>query len=464
MYVEDLLQDVSARLRDDADPINDVLRDAWWRKFTMSVSERTESGYPLTTAQTKYVLKLIRDIGPKLVEEGELTDHQFRMMLHNPSYRNNPVESLDIPRDVRVLAGNILGFRCKNIPEITEAINDLVPKSERKKGHPFSPTFLFDHKIRSVPLTPANCGRVADIIGTYGFSYDQKVEDAITRVTEVSTTSMKATLREDHISITPNGIIVERWIDDVMLGDGFVGYLSATPSVARLLVRLAAVMNLELDPEIVALAQDPYPLDFSKATALPSPLTFRQIQAIQFATDMSLRCVFAEANLRAEALLSVWMNGHVPIVVTNLERRTQWRNAAIDLGIHADVVDQVTACSAEFQKERRTRPIIIDMPHVKDTAEALSIEFPKTIMIGDAFGDADFRTSYRSGSMWRAKSLIPLMSSILYPTMPSHEFLTKGFGYEKGLALYGLKASLPADIAFLFGVFIPSPEPVSDDL
>lgn len=190
MYVEDLLLAIRDRQYGDwpfarpDDRFDGLLATEWHHDFITSVSDQFTAGKQLSTSQSQTILKLIARVRHPLVRLGMATDDDIDRMLHQPEYRRPLYESVYIPREVRYLGDNILGFRFKfngiiqaqieslGRPAITEWVRlqrhlDLLPR----------PRFNWDQRIWLVPVLRHNLAKLTALINEYRFATDRAVTD-----------------------------------------------------------------------------------------------------------------------------------------------------------------------------------------------------------------------------------------------------------------------------------------------
>ena len=191
MYVEDLLIAINERLliafyHGPHRPFDGLPDGEWHRNFITNVANHAMSGHQLSTNQSMTILKLVGKIRQSLVAYGMATDLDIANMLAMPQHRRPLYESVAIPREVRYLGSNYLGFRFKQ--------NDLIIKRIKSFGQPcmtnwlkfelaenFSlidrPRFDWGHRIWIVPVFRHNINHIMALLREYRFGIDPVTAD-----------------------------------------------------------------------------------------------------------------------------------------------------------------------------------------------------------------------------------------------------------------------------------------------
>lgn len=171
MYVEDAL-DYLARLYPkrlryaamlalrDGDPA------AWTRRFVADVQDRVKKGGSLSSKQAAIVLRLLAENRDAMVGIGASAD-ALDDLIACPVYRNEPYESVNLPREVRYIGGNRLAFRFKYIEDIVGSLKGL--RELNRVGDA-----LYDgrRKLWIVAVNRFNFDSVIKLIGSYHFHID----------------------------------------------------------------------------------------------------------------------------------------------------------------------------------------------------------------------------------------------------------------------------------------------------
>jgi hypothetical protein len=178
MYVEDLFINIAQRLgeiRPRHALFGGLLDGEWHRSFIANVSGHILAGNQLSSNQSKTILKLIARVRAYLVAYGMATDEDISGMLAQPEHRRPLYASIEIPREVRHLGDNLLGFRYKQ--------NDLITKRIKALGDPAlvtthkielieRPRFDWPTRIWVVPMFRHNLEAIFDLIREYRFGID----------------------------------------------------------------------------------------------------------------------------------------------------------------------------------------------------------------------------------------------------------------------------------------------------
>jgi hypothetical protein len=190
MYVEDLFLAIWERGRYSfplwqASDFDHLLDDEWYRKFITSVSDHITAGKSLSTRQSDTILRLIERVRAPLVRLGIATDDDIDRMLKQPEHRRALYESRHIPREVRYLGDNLLGFRFKHPHEIIDRIKATgIPlvttwgdTGNYRIGLLPPPRFDWDYKIWIVPVHRHCLKAIIEIIWEFRFAVDNTVLD-----------------------------------------------------------------------------------------------------------------------------------------------------------------------------------------------------------------------------------------------------------------------------------------------
>lgn len=173
MFVEDILLKITAVLQ----PGDDMLGGRWHDGFLASVGRHLGNNGTLSSAQGRVALDIIRKCGPVLVGLSMISANDLKGCLENPSYRRPPYRSTIIPREVRYLGGNFLGFHFKYHLELVERFN-LFRDDALNHIARFDP----EQKIWIVSIDCQTVDILSEIISTYRFAMDVVTRDYIALV------------------------------------------------------------------------------------------------------------------------------------------------------------------------------------------------------------------------------------------------------------------------------------------
>lgn len=201
MYVEDLLLAIQAR----NPSVFDGLINEWYVGFIASVSRHVRAGKQLSTSQGTTILKLIVQVRRPLVRHGMATDDDIDNMLHQPEYRRPLYESTHIPREVRYLGDNCLGFRFKQ--------NDLIVETIKALGHDSlpRPRFQWEQRIWVVPVWRHNLQKIMTLVNEYQFNLDAETTAYLRLARQSIDQPSTFVLAEEH------GVILANVCDDPLL-------------------------------------------------------------------------------------------------------------------------------------------------------------------------------------------------------------------------------------------------------
>ena len=151
-------------------------KDDWAAKFVRNVSDYTRTAKPLSTEQSRIILKLIRREKEYLVNHG-VDARELNSILLSPEYRQTPYPSANVPREVRFLGGHFLGFRFKRNDEIVAAIQATMPRDDLRLTDIW---FHRAHRLWVVPVTRENLDGLMRVIREHRFSIDDDVVEYLT--------------------------------------------------------------------------------------------------------------------------------------------------------------------------------------------------------------------------------------------------------------------------------------------
>lgn len=153
----------------------------WHRNFISNVTSHIVTGHALSTNQSKTILKLIAKVRRCLVAYGMATEDDIDNMLAHPEHRRPLYESTTVPREVRHLGDNLLGFRYKQNDIIKQRIVQFgTPEQEswmaasRDNNAKLiaAPHFDWQHRIWIVPVFRHNLPAIISLIQEYRFGMD----------------------------------------------------------------------------------------------------------------------------------------------------------------------------------------------------------------------------------------------------------------------------------------------------
>lgn len=183
MKVEDGLELLAALLKIDDFGIqfDDAIatEQNWDFRFVTNVASYIRKDKPLSTEQSKIVLKMLRRFEKKLVNKGLIEADKLRNLIEFPSYRQPPYTSASVPREVRYIGDNCLAFRFK--------MNDVIKndiKRLRPKGTGFIEKYNWfhsQHRVWVVPVTRDTIKPVQELISKHRFDFDDAVVEYLVR-------------------------------------------------------------------------------------------------------------------------------------------------------------------------------------------------------------------------------------------------------------------------------------------
>jgi hypothetical protein len=179
MFVEDLLADFVSRIpRYVNDPVGAYFyNDTWTNSFVRSLYASVQAGRALSSEQSRVflnIVKKLRKLG--LLADVGHSDNVIDSLLLHPRYRRPPYQSTNIPREVRYLGDNKLGFRCKRIDEIVKDIKRLSATGMDASWREINrPVFNRQGRLWVVTVTAETYAAIINIIAVHDFKVDEAV-------------------------------------------------------------------------------------------------------------------------------------------------------------------------------------------------------------------------------------------------------------------------------------------------
>lgn len=148
------------------------ISNGWDRRFISEVAYHTrDCTKPLSTGQVGVIHKLV-DRYQVHLELAGMSHLHIEQVLRDHNTRIPPNASSTVKREVRWCGGSNLVFRFKFNPEIKDALK-AFKTSDCFGTH--KTTYEAKNKLWIVPVSLANYEKVINIIGKYGFDFDDSV-------------------------------------------------------------------------------------------------------------------------------------------------------------------------------------------------------------------------------------------------------------------------------------------------
>jgi predicted nucleic acid-binding protein len=183
MKVEDGLELLAKLLKVDDYGIQFVdavsTEQNWDLRFVTNVVAYIRKDKPLSTEQSKIVLKMLKRFERKMVVAELVEEQKIRNLIEFPTYRHTPYTSASVPREVRYIGDNCLAFRFKMNDVIKNDIKRLRPKGtgmiEKYNW------FHSQHRVWVVPVTRDTIKPVQELISKHRFGFDDEVVEYLVR-------------------------------------------------------------------------------------------------------------------------------------------------------------------------------------------------------------------------------------------------------------------------------------------
>ena len=225
MFIEDLIIDLAGRT---AGPITalrvQLLKDDWTRNFIISLSKTLDGGRGLSTQQSKVFINLIKRLqASNILTESGFKAEDIEQLILSPRHRIEPYQSTVMPKEVRYLGDNKIGFRCKRIDSVIHDIKALGNKgsdsSWKNNNRPF---YSRSARMWVVSVTQETLKPIMNIIGKHDFGFDDAVIEYLTLAENSRNATSTFAYDPDGQSIiinTCNNPVIESWVKDVLYGE-----------------------------------------------------------------------------------------------------------------------------------------------------------------------------------------------------------------------------------------------------
>ncbi len=217
MFMEDVITKLAIRPA----TVLAVLTDDWTTRFLVSISENVALNKPLSTRQGDHMVRVVRrlrDAG--VMRQLGFSDATTDAFIESPRYKIAPYPSSDIPKEVRYLGNNILGFRCKWIKDLVAEFRDL---GERGSATPWRlsnyVTYNRQQRLWLVPVTDDTYYAIIKIIREHAFDVDDAVIDYLYLCDQSKQKpSVFAHYAEGNqfVAIVRDNPIIDAWLEHVM--------------------------------------------------------------------------------------------------------------------------------------------------------------------------------------------------------------------------------------------------------
>jgi hypothetical protein len=189
MYVEDFIEAIEAKIstsnrrlhKNIIAPFGNLFNSEWHRSFIENVTQHTRAGRPLSSNQSRMILKMINAAQAYLVDYDIANQAIITEILEFPKHRQPPYESSNVPREVRYLGDNLLGIRCKANEILTNAIKHLGKINSDPLLMPnilrSVPRFDWGYRIWIVPVHRHNLFMIFDLLSEFRIQPDQATND-----------------------------------------------------------------------------------------------------------------------------------------------------------------------------------------------------------------------------------------------------------------------------------------------
>jgi hypothetical protein len=245
LMIEDLLLGIFEVLEDNIDPWNrpasynrsfmpecppsSLIKDQYDLKFLWDIGYKVKFNQTISSKQADLLIKILSKYKPALNKVG-FPAESIDFALTNPTFKNKPYQSKEIPREVRYIGQGLLAFRCLYNPKIIGDIRKIQGQVHHETfdeidtiESSFDSEIRFNpvYKIWIVEVTEHNMNKVMRLIKGFSFSFDEDVENFFLEAENTKTNPSVVTIEEDMINIDIyNDKLLSSWIEtNDLLGD-----------------------------------------------------------------------------------------------------------------------------------------------------------------------------------------------------------------------------------------------------
>lgn len=140
-------------------------------KFISDVGYKVEIGNSISTSQANVVVIMIKRYKDILLAHG-YSSLELESLINNPTYKKQPYQSVDLPREVKYAGNGVLVFRFKVNPILLDNIRKF---KQGIMGDGYS-LFNKDYRVWVVTVTDKTVHDVMKFIKDNKFVFDSDVE------------------------------------------------------------------------------------------------------------------------------------------------------------------------------------------------------------------------------------------------------------------------------------------------
>jgi hypothetical protein len=205
MFIEDIVLVLEQTLTDST-----LRYSLWERSFLTSVAGWVRANRPLSVKQAETLHHLITSHTTTLVRR--LGQPAVTAALDTPTYRHPLFESHRVPREVRHLGDNLLGFRFKLDQDIKSQLRHLYDPHGRRALNAFD----WRRKLWIVPVTARNLRDIRAFIAQHGFAADRALLAYLDTAAETQGRPAVGVLANEIILLTvPDNALLAAWASEI---------------------------------------------------------------------------------------------------------------------------------------------------------------------------------------------------------------------------------------------------------
>jgi hypothetical protein len=192
---------------------NSVLKKQ--QTFITDMANKVRSNKKFSTGQAAYILRLISNYSMIIADKKKIDIEEIKNLVNNPIYANEPYESVNIPKEVRYVGNDFIVFKFKFDPILKENIKDLKPGLPMEIPYP---EYNSNHKIWIVKISSKNVDKTIEIIGRYGFQYEEDLAQYFTDILNRKNDNSSVNIQDDKIVIDiPNDDIFSDYVESFLV-------------------------------------------------------------------------------------------------------------------------------------------------------------------------------------------------------------------------------------------------------
>lgn len=181
-------------------------------KFIWDIGYKVYLDKILSTKQYELLLTILPKYNSLYVDLGIDIDQYNYWLTHKDTKSIKLYESKDIKREVRYIKNNTLAFRFIYSPDIVKLFKEINKKSSANLS------VIREHNIWLLDITEKNYNDIINLIGLYGFEFDNSLENYLLEYENSKNTPVEIKISDNKcdIKVTNNNMFV-KWLKRELL-------------------------------------------------------------------------------------------------------------------------------------------------------------------------------------------------------------------------------------------------------